>query len=208
MMMQCPHCEGRKGGPGFVHYTPERGKQSGYQDFVACSTCKGTGEVTEEQGALLLEGDRLRAEEQTVFAYLHQTPRPDDWSLVLDSYEAIRRLLAPLEAVLTVWKPILEAEAREQLAVVGLEPYIAFSPGALLTEELVERGWSLPAFADRSRVMLHTLKAICAGGDMDDATAHRVGAALGTSGQFWRNKAARWRERQQVAGAGKEMVQP
>lgn len=59
-MTICPKCRGAKVLPSFVHYTPESGKQSGFDPDHPCSLCQGNGEITEEHAARIVEGDRLR----------------------------------------------------------------------------------------------------------------------------------------------------
>lgn len=55
--MICPKCEGRKGGDAFVC-----GRNVGGIRWMTCSTCKGTGEITDEQNDRIQEGRAFAVE--------------------------------------------------------------------------------------------------------------------------------------------------
>lgn len=55
-MITCLGCEGRKAGPAFVDYADG----SGELKIVACHTCKGIGEITEEHAERMKVGAQLR----------------------------------------------------------------------------------------------------------------------------------------------------
>lgn len=56
-MLTCPSCKGRKGGTAFVC-----GPGSDGMRWMACSTCKGSGEVAEEHAARIQYGRLMVAD--------------------------------------------------------------------------------------------------------------------------------------------------
>lgn len=55
--MICPRCEGRQGGQAFVC-----GPNVGGIRWMKCSTCDGSGEITEEYYVRIQEGRRFYAD--------------------------------------------------------------------------------------------------------------------------------------------------
>lgn len=58
-MNACPHCRGEKGGVAHINTGPDRPHEWGW---LPCSTCAGTGEVSDEHLARIERGNRVRAE--------------------------------------------------------------------------------------------------------------------------------------------------
>ncbi len=57
--MICPSCDGSKESFGFVDGLKD-GKHYGYSGWHRCSTCQGTGEITDEHALQREEGKLLR----------------------------------------------------------------------------------------------------------------------------------------------------
>lgn len=55
-MMICPDCNGRKQTMAHLNYA----NRSGEFKMIACHTCKGEGEITEEHARRIEQGERLR----------------------------------------------------------------------------------------------------------------------------------------------------
>jgi hypothetical protein len=56
-MITCTHCDGRK-----ESLVMACGPKGGYHGMMACSTCKGTGEITEAHGERIKQGKLMREE--------------------------------------------------------------------------------------------------------------------------------------------------
>jgi HTH-type transcriptional regulator / antitoxin HigA len=89
-----------------------------------------------------------------------------------------------------------------------LIPAEAFPPGEYLREELAERGWAEGEFAEIIGRPVQTVSEIVNGKkDITPETAVAIGAALGTSAEFWLNLQAAYRLHQ-VRTSETPKVQP